>query len=98
MNSEVYCVEYFHAKPGCGEALKLELRAIAEKSKLEDGCLQYDVLVEKNNPNVFILILKYKDESAISAHEKQPYVVSFAESKMNELCEKVYWHDAVAIF
>jgi len=60
--------------------------------------LQCNVLEEKNNQGVYILVLKYSGESEMSAHEKQSYVIKFSESKMNELCEKVYWHDAVSIY
>jgi quinol monooxygenase YgiN len=89
-----FCVEYFYARENCRIDLKEELLKLAELSKREEGCLQYDVLVDSENPDVFILFLKYESQAAMQAHEQQSYVQNFSEEKMQGLCEKVIWNDA----
>ncbi|MCF6766494.1 antibiotic biosynthesis monooxygenase [Thiotrichales bacterium 19S3-7] len=95
--SHAYCVEYFKAKPKHRDNLKIALIKLAEQSKLEDGCLQYDVLVDQNDNDLFILILKYTNAQTMKLHEQMPYIKKFAENEMAQFCNEVRWHDATSI-
>ena len=98
MSSVVSCVEFFEATEGSKELLGQALMALAERSRQEEGCLQYDVIQDKENDHLFVLVLLYQDQQAMQAHEAQPYVVEFAENDMNVLCKQVKWYDGKKIF
>jgi len=59
----------FKAKPGKREEMKafwLEMQK--EVAKSEPGNVYYDLLVMANDPDVFVIIERYKDPAAVAAH------------------------------
>lgn len=63
----------FRAKPGKSEEMKafwLEMQKEVVKS--EPGNVQYDVLVMAGEPDVYVIIERYKDAAAVAAHGQSP--------------------------
>lgn len=89
-----YCVEYFHAKPGCRDQLLAGLLTLVAPSKAEIGCLQYDLLLDNKDPNLIILIVKFSNQETMKAHENNSFIQEFAEGVMKQYCEKFTWNDA----
>lgn len=59
----------FRAKPGKSEEMKafwLEMQQ--EVARSEPGNVQYDLLVMADDPEVFVIIERYKDAAAVAAH------------------------------
>src|SRR4051812_14891629 len=59
----------FRAKPGKSEEMKafwLEMQK--EVARSEPGNVQYDLLVMANDPQVYVIIERYKDAAAVAAH------------------------------
>ncbi len=59
----------FKAKPGKSEEMKafwLEMQK--EVAKSEPGNVQYDLLVMAGDPDVYVIIERYKDAAAVAAH------------------------------
>jgi quinol monooxygenase YgiN len=59
----------FKAKPGKREEMKtfwLEMQKEVKRS--EPGNIQYDVLVMADDPDVFVIVERYKDAAAVAAH------------------------------
>ena len=59
----------FRAKPGKSEEMKkfwLEMQK--EVAKSEPGNVQYDLLVMAGDPDVYVIIERYKDAAAVAAH------------------------------
>ena len=59
----------FRAKPGKSEEMKkfwLEMQK--EVAKSEPGNVQYDLLVVAGDPDVYVIIERYKDAAAVAAH------------------------------
>ena len=59
----------FRAKPGKSEDMKafwLEMQK--EVAKSEPGNVQYDLLVVAGDPDVYVIIERYKDAAAVAAH------------------------------
>ena len=59
----------FRAKPGKSEEMKafwLEMQK--EVAKSEPGNVQYDLLVMAGEPDVYVIIERYKDAAAVAAH------------------------------
>lgn len=62
-------VAKFRAKPGKSEEMKafwLEMQK--EVARSEPGALQYDLLVMANDPQVYVIVERYKDAAAVAAH------------------------------
>jgi quinol monooxygenase YgiN len=59
----------FRAKPGKSEEMKafwLEMQK--EVARSEPGNVQYDLLVIAGDPEVYVIIERYKDAAAVAAH------------------------------
>ncbi len=97
LSNTVSCVEYFYAKPGYQKEMINALIQLVKPTRSEPGCLQYDLLLDKENPNLVIMLVKYITQDAMDAHEKQPYILNFVENHLPHYCEKVIWNDAKEI-
>lgn len=53
------------------ERLFAELRAIMRTA--ESGCLVYSLLKSKTKPGAYIVHEQYRDQAALTAHEKAPH-------------------------
>jgi quinol monooxygenase YgiN len=77
----------FRAKSGKKEEMKafwLEMQK--EVARSEPGNVQYDLLVMGNDPDVYVIIERYKDAAAIAAHgQSEQAKAMFA--KLAELME-----------
>jgi quinol monooxygenase YgiN len=59
----------FRARPGKSEEMKafwLEMQQEVARSEL--GAVQYDLLVMAGEPDVYVIIERYKDAAAVAAH------------------------------
>jgi quinol monooxygenase YgiN len=59
----------FRAKPGKSEEMKafwLEMQK--EVARSEPGNVQYDLLVMADDPDVYVIVERYKDAAAVAAH------------------------------
>lgn len=97
VNTEVYCFSYFVAKPIHRENLINALLALINPTRSETGCLQYELLIDNENPNFLIMLEKFTSQTALDEHEQQPYIKYFVENEMELYCEKVSWHLASVI-
>jgi quinol monooxygenase YgiN len=56
------------------------VRYDAEHSeKDEPGCLRFDVIQDRDDPNRFYFYEVYRDESALAAHRETPHFKFYAE-------------------
>jgi quinol monooxygenase YgiN len=53
----------------------------------EEGCIQYTLHQDKDEPHVFVFYEQFKDQEAFDFHASQSYIVSFGV-KIPELMEK----------
>jgi len=69
------------ARPGQGEALRAALLKQGENSKQhETGCRHFDLCVNPENSEQFMLYELYDDEDAIEAHRTTDYYIAFREA------------------
>ncbi len=47
--------------------------ALVQQSRQETGCLQYDLVQEESEPNIFYFIEKYVDAEALQVHQTSTY-------------------------
>jgi autoinducer 2-degrading protein len=58
------------------------------ESRKEPGCLQYMAHQSVEEPRVFLVYERYKDEAALEAHRASPHFRDIASSKIYPLVEK----------
>ncbi len=74
-------------KEECVEEFIKTLSAVAEASRLEEGCLEYDFLRDVNNPNTFMFFELYRDSNAYQTHRQMPYMLQM-RPKRDAMVEK----------
>ncbi|MCL1996120.1 MAG: antibiotic biosynthesis monooxygenase [Defluviitaleaceae bacterium] len=60
---------------------------LVKSSQEEEGCIEYDLYQELNDPNKFSLIEKWKDQAAIDFHNSTPHFLNNID-KVKELAGK----------
>lgn len=65
--------------PTKADELKTLLLMMVEKSRAEEGCLQYDLYQESSDTNTFHLIERWENEQTLAAHKLTPHFDIFKE-------------------
>ena len=87
MNNEVICVATFTAKTGKSDALCKAMSDLVEPTRREAGCLSYTLNQSLNNPNIFTMLERFKNQDAFDLHSKESYLLNFKNNILNELVE-----------
>ena len=75
------------AKPDSVAEIKAILMELTAHSRKEEGCASYEVLQNKTDPGVFILVEEWDSTSALDAHNTTPHFHA-AVSKAQPLLAK----------
>ena len=59
------------------ESAILALVTMMEKSRAEDGCLDYTFARDLSNPQVLVLFERWRDAAALAAHGKSEHMRDF---------------------
>lgn len=78
--SRVMNVVEFEVRPEHREAFLALIRDHAEKSRAEDGCLQFDVLEAQADPAGILLIEAWRDQLAFDVHARVPRLAQNRET------------------
>ena len=72
------CVFAFvKARPGKEEEVRSILSAAVALTHQDPDCLQYDLHVGLGDPGSFAFYERWRDQAALDAHLKMPYIQSF---------------------
>jgi len=63
----------FIAKDDKIDELKALLGTMVQASRIEKGCLLYNIYQMKNRPNTFVVIESWEDEAALDGHKNSPH-------------------------
>jgi quinol monooxygenase YgiN len=63
----------FVAKDDKIEELKALLGTMVQASRIEKGCLLYNIYQMKDKPNTFVVIESWEDEEALEGHKNSPH-------------------------
>jgi quinol monooxygenase YgiN len=77
----------FRAKPGKSEEMKafwIEMQK--EVARSEPGNVYYDLMVMANDPEVYVIVERYKDAAAVAAHGQSDKAKAMF-AKLGELME-----------
>ena len=75
------------AKQGKGKALIDAYRGAARKSLAEEGCKQYALIRDVEDPLRFTLVERWTGAAALTSHLEQPYTKAFV-GKFGDLVEE----------
>lgn len=64
----------FRAAPGRADELRAALLAIVGPSRAEDGCLRYDLHVDREDPDVLAFYEVWASVEAHRAHDRTPHI------------------------
>lgn len=74
LNNEIFMCARFQAKPEKLEELRARLLQMVKFTRQEEGCLFYDLHVDRSDPTIFYFLEGWKDSSALAFHDQTPYV------------------------
>lgn len=78
----------FHAKPGKFDELKAVLTDMTVKTRVEAGCLQYDLHVNPAEPNQLYFYEQWQTPAHHAAHDLTEHVSAF-RAIQDELVERI---------
>ena len=64
----VYVTSELRSKPAKSDDLREHLIDRARKSRLENGCIRYELLNDKSNPDTFLLNEEWTDQASLDSH------------------------------
>lgn len=73
-SNEIYMCARFQAKQEKLEELRARLLKMVEFTKQEEGCLFYNLHVDRDNPTIFYFLEGWKDSEALAFHDQTTYV------------------------
>jgi len=79
----------FIAKEGCEDKMKELLSAMVKPSKIEDGCIFYEIFQYNNNKRKFMAYESWRDEKALDGHKASAHYAVY-KSSYEPYCEKKY--------
>ena len=79
----------FIAKEGCEDKMKELLSAMVKPSKVEDGCIFYEIFQYENNKRKFMAYESWRDEKALDGHKASAHYAVY-KSSYEPYCEKKY--------
>ena len=71
---EIYMCARFQAKPEKLVELRERLLEMVQFTSKEEGCLFYNLHVDRSDPSIFYFLEGWKNESALAFHDQTPYV------------------------
>jgi len=79
----------FIAKEGSEAKMKELLSAMVAPSKVENGCIFYDIFQYENNRRKFMAVETWRDEAALEGHKRTEHYKIY-KSSYEPYCEKKY--------
>lgn len=73
-NQKVDVVAHIHAKPGKEVELRKVLESFVAPTRLEDGCIRYDLFVDLDNPHKFTFIEEWASRDALNKHSQSTHI------------------------
>ena len=78
--SRIMIVVEFEVKPEhCNQFIEL-IKGHAQRSRAEDGCQQFDVLLPQEDHNRVLLVEAWRDQAALDVHSKSPMLAKTRET------------------
>ncbi|MGY4531133.1 quinol monooxygenase YgiN [Pseudomonas sp. TE3786] len=74
-----------HTKPEQAEAFRALFSAYVEPSRAEPGCIEYHMLRDQEDPNLFIFYEIWQSQAHLDVHSALPHMQRFFQQRMDYL-------------
>lgn len=88
--SKIDVVAHIHAKAGQEAALREVLEAFIAPTRVEEGCLRYDLFVDLSDAGKFTFIEEWTSVAALEKHGQSAHIQA-GRAKMPELLREPAW-------
>ena len=78
--SEVVVVAIAKSKEGQADAARALMSEVAAESRKEEGCIAYDLHVDKNDADRIVLLERWESQDALDHHFTMPHTARVTES------------------
>jgi quinol monooxygenase YgiN len=82
-SDEIFMCARFQAKPEKLEELRSRLLEMVKFTSKEEGCLFYNLHVDRNDPTIFYFLEGWKNEAALAFHDQTNYVKAIIQDAPN---------------
>lgn len=89
MNGPVTVVVHLKAKPGQEERVKQELVKLLEPTRIEKGCINYDMHQGLNDPSLFLFHENWTSEEDLKTHFESPHIKQWLAVANELLAERL---------
>lgn len=90
MSEMLTVIAHARAKPGKEAQAREILQALVVPTRLEEGCIDYDLHQSAEDPSSFVFYENWTSPEALEAHAKSPHITHFrsicAESLLEPPC------------
>jgi quinol monooxygenase YgiN len=94
--SEVVVVAIAKSKGGRAEDARTLMSEVAAESRKEEGCIAYDLHVDKNDADRIVLLERWESQEALDHHFTLPHTARVTENiDMLEELPQIYFCEAV---
>ncbi len=78
--SRIMIVVEFEVKPEQRNGFIELMKGHAQRSRAEDGCQQFDVLLPQEDQSRVFLVEAWRDQAALDVHSRQPAMAQLRET------------------
>jgi quinol monooxygenase YgiN len=87
-SDQIQCIVEFEVKQKMEQEFLNRFRKLQIATKMEPGCIQYDIYQEGDSEGKYILIEQFKNKDSFERHLSMEYVQEFVKNSIPELTEK----------
>ncbi|QIZ77632.1 putative quinol monooxygenase [Ferrimonas lipolytica] len=80
------------AKPQQLEFVKAQLLIVVAATRAEEGCLQYDLHQDHNDPSVFLLFENWQSRSHWESHKVAPHMDAYRQAMAAAIAKPTVVH------
>lgn len=88
MPSPLTVVAKITAKADAVEAVAAQLMNLVAPTRQEQGCIEYTLHRDNQNPAVFVFYETWEDQSALERHMNSPHFISYINAVDGMIAEK----------
>jgi quinol monooxygenase YgiN len=96
VSGKLTVVVQLKAKPGQEKRVEEELSALLAPSRVEAGCINFDLHRSDEDPSLFLVHENWESEAHLNDHFRTPHVEAWlveAENLLAEPMELTRWHE-----
>jgi quinol monooxygenase YgiN len=76
MSEKIDVVAHIHAAPGNEALVREALESFVAPTRLEEGCLRYDLFIDMSDPRKFTFIEEWSSTEALKKHSESKHIAA----------------------